>query len=151
HPVVCIYSTFLNRAFDQMLMDVALHRQGATFVLDRAGITGPDGASHHGIWDMAMLRIVPGFLFAGPAYAARLTEELREDVDVTDGPTVLRFPRGGVGTDIPALRRLDDGVDVLREVSAESAANVLIVSVGPYAVQAETEAERLAGQGSSAT
>src|SRR5699024_1546896 len=111
HPVVCIYSTFLNRAFDQMLMDVALHRQGVTFVLDRAGITGPDGASHHGIWDMAMLRIVPGLRLAAPRAAARLTEELREAVDVTDGPTVLRFPRGGVGSDIPALRRLDDGVD----------------------------------------
>ena len=151
HPVVCIYSTFLNRAFDQMLMDVALHRQGVTFVLDRAGITGPDGASHHGIWDMAMLRIVPGLRLAAPRDAARLTEELREAVDVTDGPTVLRFPRGGVGSDIPALRRLDDGVDVLREVSAESAADVLIVSVGPFAVQAEAVAERLAGQGISAT
>jgi 1-deoxy-D-xylulose-5-phosphate synthase len=151
HPVVCIYSTFLNRAFDQMLMDVALHRQGVTFVLDRAGITGPDGASHHGIWDIAMLRIVPGLRLAAPRDAARLTEELREAVDVTDGPTVLRFPRGGVGSDIPALRRLDDGVDVLREVSAESVADVLIVSVGPFAVQAEAVAERLAGQGISAT
>src|SRR5699024_8294526 len=115
------------------------------------GITGPDGASHHGIWDMAMLRIVPGLRLAAPRDAARLTEELREAVDVTDGPTVLRFPRGGVGSDIPALRRLDDGVDVLREVSAESAADVLIVSVGPFAVQAEAVAERLAGQGISAT
>ena len=152
HPVVCIYSTFLNRAFDQMLMDVALHRQGVTFVLDRAGITGPDGASHHGIWDMAMLRIVPGLRLAAPRDAARLTEELREAVDVTDGPTVLRFPRGGVGSDIPALRRLDDGVDVLREASAEkSAADVLIVSVGPFAVHADAVAERLAGEGISAT
>ena len=151
HPVVCIYSTFLNRAFDQMLMDVALHRQGVTFVLDRAGVTGPDGASHHGIWDMAMLRIVPGLRLAAPRDAARLTEELREAVDVTDGPTVLRFPRGGVGSDIPALRRLDDGVDVLREASAESAADVLIVSVGPFALRAEAVAERLAGQGISAT
>ena len=152
HPVVCIYSTFLNRAFDQMLMDVALHRQGVTFVLDRAGITGPDGASHHGIWDIAMLRIVPGLRLAAPRDAARLTEELREAVDVTDGPTVLRFPRGGVGSDIPALRRLDDGVDVLREASAEkSAADVLIVSVGPFAVHADAVAERLAGEGISAT
>ena len=152
HPVVCIYSTFLNRAFDQMLMDVALHRQGVTFVLDRAGITGPDGASHHGIWDIAMLRIVPGLRLAAPRDAARLTEELREAVDVTDGPTVLRFPRGGVGSDIPALRRLDDGVDVLREASAEkTAADVLIVSVGPFAVHADAVAERLAGEGISAT
>jgi 1-deoxy-D-xylulose-5-phosphate synthase len=151
HPVVCIYSTFLNRAFDQMLMDVALHRQGVTFVLDRAGITGPDGASHHGIWDIAMLRIVPGLRLAAPRDAARLTEELREAVDVTDGPTVLRFPRGGVGSDIPALRRLDDGVDVLREASAESAADVLIVSVGPFAAHADAVAERLAGEGISAT
>ncbi|WP_209372497.1 1-deoxy-D-xylulose-5-phosphate synthase [Brevibacterium renqingii] len=151
HPIVCIYSTFLNRAFDQMLMDVALHRQGVTFVLDRAGVTGPDGASHHGIWDIAMLRIVPGLRLAAPRDAARLTEELREAAAVTDGPTVLRFPRGSVGSDIPALRRLDDGVDVLREVPAGSAEDVLIVSVGPFAVRAEAVAEQLAGQGISAT
>ncbi|WP_209324721.1 1-deoxy-D-xylulose-5-phosphate synthase [Brevibacterium renqingii] len=151
HPIVCIYSTFLNRAFDQMLMDVALHRQGVTFVLDRAGVTGPDGASHHGIWDIAMLRIVPGLRLAAPRDAARLTEELREAAAVTDGPTVLRFPRGSVGSDIPALRRLDDGVDVLREVPAGSVEDVLIVSVGPFAVRAEAVAEQLAGQGISAT
>ncbi|UVI34602.1 1-deoxy-D-xylulose-5-phosphate synthase [Brevibacterium spongiae] len=151
HPVVCIYSTFLTRAFDQMLMDVALHRQGVTFVLDRAGITGPDGASHHGIWDIAMLRIVPGLRLAAPRDAARLTEELREAVSVTDAPTVLRFPRGGVGGDIPALRRLDDGVDVLRESSAGACADVLIVSVGPFARLAGDVADVLEGRGITAT
>ncbi|WP_210602394.1 1-deoxy-D-xylulose-5-phosphate synthase [Brevibacterium oceani] len=143
HPIVCIYSTFLSRAFDQMLMDVALHRQGVTFVLDRAGITGPDGASHHGIWDIAMLRIVPGLRLAAPRDAARLTEELREAVAVSDGPTVLRFPRGSVGADISALRRLTDGVDVLREVPAGSSADVLIVSVGPFARLAGKVADEL--------
>ncbi|MGC3021639.1 1-deoxy-D-xylulose-5-phosphate synthase [Brevibacterium sp. FAM 24630] len=151
HPVVCIYSTFLTRAFDQMLMDVALHRQGVTFVLDRAGITGPDGASHHGIWDIAMLRIVPGLRLAAPRDAARLVEELSEAVAVTDGPTVLRFPRGGVGADIPALRRLGDGVDVLRDRPAGSEPDVLIVSVGPFALLAEDVAEKLADRGITAT
>ena len=151
HPIVCIYATFLNRAFDQMLMDVALHGQGVTFVLDRAGITGPDGASHHGIWDMAMLRIVPGLKLAAPRDAARLTEELAEAVAIEDAPTVIRFPRGSVGTDIPALRRLDDGVDVLREVPAGTPKDVLIVSVGPFAGRAQEVAEELADQGIAST
>ena len=151
HPVVCIYSTFLSRAFDQVLMDVALHRQGVTFVLDRAGITGPDGASHHGIWDIAMLRVVPGLRLAAPRDAARLTEELREAVTVEDAPTVVRFPRGSVGADIPALRRLDDGVDILRERPTGSESHVLIVSVGPFARLAGDVADRLAEQGLSAT
>ncbi|WP_309130025.1 1-deoxy-D-xylulose-5-phosphate synthase [Brevibacterium sp.] len=151
HPVVCIYATFLNRAFDQILMDVALHGQGVTFVLDRAGITGPDGASHHGIWDIAMLRIVPGLRLAAPRDGARLTEELREAVDVSDAPTVIRFPRGSVGTDIPALRRLSDGVDVLREVPAGASKDVLIVSVGPLAARAHEVADRLAQRGIAST
>ena len=133
-----------------MLLDVALHRQGVTFVLDRAGITGPDGASHHGIWDIAMLRIVPGLRLAAPRDAARLVEELSEAVAVTDGPTVLRFPRGGVGADIPALRRLGDGVDVLRDTPAGSEPDVLIVSVGPFALLAEDVAEKLAERGITA-
>lgn len=151
HPVVCIYATFLNRAFDQMLMDVALHRQGVTFVLDRAGVTGPDGASHHGIWDMAMLRIVPGLKLAAPRDAARLTEELGEAVAIEDAPTVIRFPRGSVGHDHPALHRMADGVDVLREVPAGAEKDVLIVSVGPFAARATEVSDRLAEQGIAAT
>ncbi|RBP63994.1 1-deoxy-D-xylulose-5-phosphate synthase [Brevibacterium sanguinis] len=151
HPVVCIYATFLNRAFDQILMDVALHGQGVTFVLDRAGITGPDGASHHGIWDIAMLRIVPGLKLAAPRDGARLTEELREAVAISDAPTVIRFPRGSVGADIPAVRRLADGVDVLREVPAGASRDVLIVSVGPLAARAQDVADRLAELSISAT
>lgn len=151
HPIVCVYATFLNRAFDQILMDVALHGQGVTFILDRAGITGPDGASHHGIWDMAMLRVVPGLKLAAPRDAARLTEELAEAVAIENSPTVIRFPRGSVGSDIPALRRLDDGVDVLREVPAGTAKDVLIVSVGPFAGRAHEVAEDLAEQGIAST
>ncbi|GAA3840886.1 1-deoxy-D-xylulose-5-phosphate synthase [Brevibacterium ammoniilyticum] len=151
HPIVCIYATFLNRAFDQILMDVALHGQGVTFVLDRAGITGPDGASHHGVWDMAMLRIVPGLQLAAPRDGARLTEELREAVAVTDAPTVIRFPRGSVGADIPALSRTSDGVDVIREIPAGAAKDILIVSVGPFAARAQEVAEVLAAKGLSST
>ena len=112
HPVVAIYSTFLNRAFDQMMMDVALHQLPVTMVLDRAGVTGPDGASHNGVWDMSMLGIVPGMRVAAPRDAARLREELGEALDVKDGPTAIRFPKGDVGEDIPAVERRD-GVDVL--------------------------------------
>ncbi|WP_053353089.1 1-deoxy-D-xylulose-5-phosphate synthase [Leucobacter musarum] len=140
HPVVAVYATFMNRAFDQLLMDVALHRAGVTFVLDRAGITGPDGASHNGVWDLATLQVVPGIRIAAPRDAARLDELLAEAVRVDDAPTVLRYPKGAVGDDISALRRTVDGVDVLREAVRPSSladhsasGDVLFVPVGPLA------------------
>ncbi|MES4833178.1 1-deoxy-D-xylulose-5-phosphate synthase, partial [Streptomyces anthocyanicus] len=82
HPVVAVYATFLNRAFDQLLMDVALHRCGVTFVLDRAGVTGVDGASHNGMWDMSVLQVVPGLRIAAPRDADQLRAQLREAVAV---------------------------------------------------------------------
>jgi 1-deoxy-D-xylulose-5-phosphate synthase len=100
HPVVSVYSTFMNRAFDQVLMDVALHKAGVTFVLDRAGVTGPDGPSHHGMWDLALLQIVPGVRIAAPRDETRLKEELGEAVSVDDAPTVVRFPKGAIGSDM---------------------------------------------------
>ncbi len=103
HPVVAIYSTFLNRAFDQLLLDVALHKAGVTFVLDRSGITGDDGPSHHGIWDLALTGIVPTLRVAAPRDGARLAETLREALDVSDAPTLIRFPKGAVNPDIPAF------------------------------------------------
>ena len=129
HPVVAIYSTFLNRAFDQMMMDVALHKLPVTMVLDRAGVTGPDGASHNGMWDMSMLGIVPGMRVAAPRDAARLREELGEALDVNDGPTAIRFPKGDVGEDIPAVERRD-GVDVLAVPADGLSEDVLLVAVG---------------------
>ncbi|HWU58810.1 MAG TPA: 1-deoxy-D-xylulose-5-phosphate synthase [Microbacteriaceae bacterium] len=148
HPVVAMYATFVNRAFDQVLMDVALHKAGVTFVLDRAGVTGPDGPSHHGMWDLAILQVVPNIRIAAPRDAARLREELGEAVLVEDAPTVLRFPKGSVGEDIDALRRLDDGVDVLAEGSRS---DVLIVAVGPFATTGLKVAELLEAQGIGAT
>lgn len=130
HPVVAIYATFINRAFDQILMDIALHKAGVTFVLDRAGVTGPDGPSHHGIWDLSILQVVPGIHLAAPRDAERLEEELTEAVAVDDAPTVIRFPKGNVSTAVPAIRRTDDGVDVLSEQGPN---DVLIVTVGPMA------------------
>lgn len=151
HPVVCLYATFMNRAFDQLLMDVALHRQGVTFVLDRAGVTGPDGASHHGIWDMALLQIVPGLRLAAPRDAQRLVEELEEAVAITDAPTVVRFSRGEVGDEIVSVRRTDDGVDVLADVPDGLSADVLLVSVGALADRALAVRDRLAQDGIGAT
>jgi len=148
HPVVAIYATFINRAFDQVLMDVALHKAGVTFVLDRAGVTGPDGASHHGMWDLAVLQVVPGIKIAAPRDGERLAEELHEAIAVDDAPTVIRFPRGSVSPELPALRRTDDGVDVLREAAHK---DVLIVAVGPMAALAMDVAARLADQGIGAT
>jgi 1-deoxy-D-xylulose-5-phosphate synthase len=150
HPVVAIYSTFLNRAFDQIMMDVALHKLPVTMVLDRAGITGNDGASHNGTWDLAMLGIVPGIRVAAPRDAARLREELGEALDIDDGPTVLRFPKGDVGEDIPALRRTGV-VDVLAEPAGGLSDEVLLVSVGAFAAMALAVAERLRNQGIGVT
>ncbi len=141
HPVVAVYSTFLNRAFDQLLLDVALHKAGVTFVLDRAGITGDDGPSHHGIWDLALTGIVPTMHVGAPRDGARLRELLREAVDICDAPSMVRFPKGAVQVDIPAFERRD-GIDVLYR--GESA-DVLMVSVGAMAslaVEAASSAYR---------
>ena len=141
HPVVAIYSTFLNRAFDQLLLDVALHKAGVTFVLDRAGITGDDGPSHHGIWDLALTGIVPTLHVAAPRDGAILRETLNEALNISDAPSLLRFPKGPVGPDIPAFERRD-GIDVLYR--GESA-DVLLVSVGAMAkisVEAASQAYR---------
>ena len=148
HPVVAIYATFINRAFDQVLMDVALHKAGVTFVLDRAGVTGPDGASHHGMWDLAVLQVVPGIRIAAPRDGERLAEELHEAIAVDNAPTVIRFPRGSVSPELPAIRRTSDGVDVLREAAHK---DVLIVAVGPMATLAMEVASRLGDQGIGAT
>ncbi|TQF66303.1 1-deoxy-D-xylulose-5-phosphate synthase [Rhodococcus spelaei] len=149
HPVVAVYSTFLNRAFDQLLMDVALLGQPVTLVLDRAGVTGSDGASHNGMWDFSLLGIVPGMRVAAPRDAATLREELGEALAVDDGPTALRFPKGSVGDDIPALERIDGVLDVLA-MPTDRRGDVLIVAVGPFAAVALETAERLAQQGITA-
>ena len=141
HPVVAVYSTFLNRAFDQLLLDVALHKAGVTFVLDRSGVTGDDGPSHHGIWDLALTGIVPTMHVAAPRDGARLKELLREAVSINDAPSMVRFPKGAVQEDIPAFERRD-GIDVLYR--GESA-DVLMISVGAMAaiaVEAASSAYR---------
>ncbi|MFC3298968.1 1-deoxy-D-xylulose-5-phosphate synthase [Arthrobacter agilis] len=152
HPVIALYATFLNRAFDQLLMDVALHRAGVTVVLDRSGVTGPDGASHHGMWDLAMLQAVPGLHLAAPRDASRLREELREAVAISDAPSVVRYSKGSVGAEVEAVERLDDGVDVLSRRPAGSRQNdVLIVSVGAMSELALDVSNRLGAQGISST
>jgi 1-deoxy-D-xylulose-5-phosphate synthase len=148
HPVVAVYATFMNRAFDQVLMDVALHKAGVTFVLDRAGVTGPDGASHHGMWDLALFQVVPGMRIASPRDADRLREELNEAVAISDAPTLIRFSKGSVNVPIQELRRTKDGVDVLFEARTK---DVLLVSVGAMATTALEVAKLLEAQGIGAT
>ncbi len=148
HPVVAIYATFMNRAFDQVMMDVALHRAGVTFVLDRSGVTGPDGPSHHGVWDLAMLQLVPGIRIAAPRDERRLREEFDEAIAVADAPTVVRFPKGAVSPELPAIERLADGTDVLWQHGEQ---DVLLVGIGPMAQLAMDVAERLRAQGIGAT
>jgi 1-deoxy-D-xylulose-5-phosphate synthase len=150
HPVVALYSTFMNRAFDQTLMDVALHRLPVTFVLDRAGITGPDGASHHGMWDGSIMQLIPGMKIAAPRDAARVAELLNEAVEVSDGPTVVRFPKGKVGGEVEAIARLG-GMDVLREPGDGLGPDVLLVGAGPMALTGLEIADRLAGHGIGVT
>lgn len=147
HPVVCLYATFLNRAFDQLLMDVALHSCPVTFVLDRAGVTGDDGPSHNGMWDLSILQVVPGLRIAAPRDAATLRRALREAVAMTDGPAVVRFPKGTPGADIPAISHVD-GLDVLRAGEPE---DVLLVSVGPLAGLSIQVAGELAAAGVGAS
>src|SRR4051812_22102696 len=147
HPVVAVYATFLNRAFDQVLMDVALHRCGVTFVLDRAGVTGDDGASHNGMWDMSILQVVPGLRLAAPRDSARVRELLREAVEVSDAPTVLRIPKGPPPGDIERVDRAG-GCDVLVRKGAQ---DVLIVGIGSMAATSVEVADRLAAQGIGVT
>ena len=155
HPVVAIYATFLNRAFDQVLMDVALHQLPVTLVLDRAGVTGPDGASHNGMWDGSILQVVPGLKIAAPRDAARVAELLNEAIAISDGPTVVRFPKGTVGHEVEAVAKLG-GMDVLREPEAEqpdgtAVRDVLLLGAGPMAMMCLTAAERMADHGISVT
>lgn len=149
HPVFAVYATFLNRAFDQVLMDVALHRCGVTFVLDRAGVTGTDGASHNGMWDMSILQVVPGLRLAAPRDAAQLRLQLREAVTVEDAPTVVRYSKGAVGPAVPAVGTVG-GMDVLRDPGTESP-DVLVVSVGALAPMCLELAELLEREGISST
>jgi 1-deoxy-D-xylulose-5-phosphate synthase len=148
HPVVALYATFLNRAFDQLLMDVALHRLPVTVVLDRAGLTGDDGASHNGMWDLALLGMVPGLRLAAPRDEATLRAELREAVAWTEGPTVLRYPKTAIGPEVPAVRSIG-AVDVLSEPSSEPSVDVLLVSVGAMAHDAVRTAHDLGRAGFS--
>ena len=147
HPVVAIYATFLNRAFDQVLLDVALHRCGVTFVLDRAGVTGADGPSHNGMWDMSLMNLVPGLRLAAPRDGTRLRELLREAVAVDDGPTVVRFPKGEVYADIPALERVGSADVVVRE----GADDVLLVAAGSMVRTGVEAAAKLTAQGLGVT
>lgn len=155
HPVIALYATFLNRGFDQLLMDVALHGAGVTIVLDRSGVTGPDGPSHHGMWDLALLQFIPGLHLAAPRDAATLREELREAVAINDAPTVIRYPKGDIGDDIPAIHRMDDGVDVLMQSgdsdSSSGQLDVLLVAVGAMVPLALSVSESLEQQGVSST
>jgi 1-deoxy-D-xylulose-5-phosphate synthase len=145
HPVVAVYSTFLNRAIDQVIMDCALHKAGVTFVLDRAGITGDDGPSHNGMWDMSLLRVVPGLKLYAPRDGKRLENALQESVAVSDGPTAIRFPKGAVGTDIDAVETQSFGDRLYGRAGAE----VAIVSIGALAKSAIEAAQVLVEAGIS--
>ncbi|MEU9447001.1 1-deoxy-D-xylulose-5-phosphate synthase [Streptomyces sp. NPDC048304] len=147
HPVVAVYATFLNRAFDQLLMDVALHRCGVTFVLDRAGVTGSDGPSHNGMWDMSVLQVVPGLRIAAPRDAGQLRAQLREAVAVDDAPTLVRFPKESAGPDIPAVGRVG-GMDVLHRAEHPE---VLLVAIGVMAPVCLQAADLLQARGIDCT
>jgi 1-deoxy-D-xylulose-5-phosphate synthase len=150
HPVVSIYATFLNRAFDQLLMDVALHRLPVTVTLDRAGVTGPDGASHNGMWDGSILQVIPGLRVAAPRDGSRIAELLCEATDVSDGPTVVRWPKGNVGAEAEAVGKLGQ-MDILAAPGPELGPDVLLLGAGPMAVTCVEVARRLADHGIGVT
>jgi len=150
HPVVAVYATFLNRAFDQLLMDVALHKLPVTVVLDRAGVTGPDGASHNGMWDGSILQVIPGLRVAAPRDGSRVAELLNEAVRVSDGPTVVRYPKGTVGAEAEAVGNLGT-MDVLAFPDEGSQHDVLLLGVGPMAVTCVDVARRLEDHGIGVT
>jgi len=147
HPVVAIYATFMNRAFDQVLMDVALHRCGVTFVLDRSGVTGTDGASHNGMWDLSIFQVVPGLRMAAPRDGSRVGELLREAVGVEDAPTIVRLPKGAPGADIPTITKVGD-MDVIARSGPQ---DVLLIGIGSMAQVCTEVADRLAAQGIGVT
>lgn len=151
HPVFAVYATFLNRAFDQVLMDVALHRCGVTFVLDRSGVTGDDGASHNGMWDMSMLQVVPGLRLAAPRDVPRMRQLLDEALEVDDAPTVVRFPKGAPPADVEAIDVLDGDLGPLDLLARSGDEDVLVVSVGAMAGIAVEVGERLQAQGIGVT
>jgi len=145
HPVVAVYATFLNRAFDQLLMDCAMHRAGVTVVLDRSGITGPDGASHHGMWDMTISGVVPGLHLAAPRDGQQVARAVRAAVDISDAPSVVRFPKGSVAAPIEAVRTVGT-VEVLAEPD-QGDVDLLLVGVGSMAATALAAAEKLTAEG----
>jgi 1-deoxy-D-xylulose-5-phosphate synthase len=150
HPVVSLYSTFLNRAFDQLLMDVALHKLPVTVTLDRSGVTGPDGASHNGMWDGSILQVVPGLRIAAPRDGSRIAELLNEAIDVSDGPTVLRWPKGNVGAEAEAIGKLGT-MDVLAQPASGEGRDVLLIGAGPMSVTCVEVAGRLEDHGIGVT
>ena len=150
HPVVSIYATFLNRAFDQLLMDVALHKLPVTVTLDRAGVTGPDGASHNGMWDGSILQVIPGLRVAAPRDGSRIAELLNEAIDVTDGPTVVRWPKGNVGAEADAVGKLGQ-MDILATPAEGTGKDVLLLGAGPMAVTCVEVAHRLQDHGIGVT
>jgi 1-deoxy-D-xylulose-5-phosphate synthase len=151
HPVVAVYSTFLNRAFDQVLLDVAMHKLPVTFVLHRAGVTGPDGPSHYGIWDTSILGVVPGLACAAPRDGQQAREQLREAVAVADGPTTVRLPTGSVPADLPAVERLGKGIGAVDVLHRDTGRDVLLVAVGAFAPLALQVAARVGEQGYGVT
>jgi 1-deoxy-D-xylulose-5-phosphate synthase len=150
HPVVSVYATFLNRAFDQLLMDVALHRLPVTVTLDRAGVTGPDGASHNGMWDGSILQVIPGLRVAVPRDGSRVAELVNEAVEISDGPTVVRWPKGNVGAEVEAVGRLGQ-MDVLALPGPDNGQDVLLLGAGPMAVTCVEVARRLSDHGIGVT
>ena len=150
HPVVALYSTFLNRAFDQLLMDVAMHSLPVTVTLDRSGVTGPDGASHNGMWDGSILQVIPGLRIAAPRDGSRIAELLNEAVEVSDGPTVLRWPKGTVGAEADAVGKLGT-MDILATPADGTGRDVLLLGAGPMAVTCVQVAQRLQDHGIGVT
>jgi 1-deoxy-D-xylulose-5-phosphate synthase len=148
-PIVALYSTFLNRAWDQVVYDVALHRLPVIFCLDRAGITGDDGPSHHGIYDMALLSKVPGMRVLAPSSTQEVEQMLKDAITLAnEGPVVIRYPKG--------VARSVDAADVgsglaARKLLTDESNTVCILAIGKMVAASLDAAALLAAKGISAT
>ncbi|MGQ0617368.1 MAG: 1-deoxy-D-xylulose-5-phosphate synthase [Acidimicrobiia bacterium] len=145
-PVVAIYSTFLTRAFDQVMYDVGLHRQPVVFCIDRAGITGDDGPSHHGTLDMALLSKVPGMTILAPSSYQEVGQMLRDALDQVPGPVAIRWPK----TQAPSVSEDQIGQG-LRGRRVRRGRDVCVLAVGKMLAAATEAADLLEAEGISAT
>jgi 1-deoxy-D-xylulose-5-phosphate synthase len=144
-PIVAVYSSFLQRAYDQIIHDVALQHLHVVFALDRAGVVGADGPTHHGVFDLSYLRAIPGMVIMAPSDESELRDMLYTAVTYTGGPIALRYPRGS-GLGVP-LKPGFDAVPIGKSETVRTGSDIALLAVGELVAPAFHAATTLAGEG----